>query len=413
MSKFLKIIVNLVVLVSIAIAAALLVPPFIGIDTVMNDNTEMETNIPVGSVAYGQRVKITELKKGDKIIENDGASTYIYEITDMDASAGVYRVKDVYNKKSDGIEITLQKTAPKVMVVVPLIGYAAIALQSKEGLIVIGLGIVFLIILFILSELFRKDDDDDEDDDDEYEDEDDDDEDEDDEEEEKLSRKERKRLKKEEKRRRKEEKRRRKEEEYEYEDDEDEDEDDEEEEELSRKERRRLKKEEKRRRKLAKKGLLDEDEDEDEDEEDEDENKPSESLTENPSSSNELQGFDDAMKEAMSSIAMGIAQVSEPETVSDATVVMPDVQAFEKTVENTSSDDADIAAEDMDEMEVKETEEPINIEETEAVPFDPEVVLHAPTVKELLEKAQVAGEKPEIKKDKDNDVTLLDYSDIL
>ena len=37
MSKFLKVIVNLVVLFSIIVAAALLLPPFAGIDTVMND----------------------------------------------------------------------------------------------------------------------------------------------------------------------------------------------------------------------------------------------------------------------------------------------------------------------------------------------------------------------------------------
>ena len=100
----------------------------------------------------------------------------------MDASAGAYEVKDPYSKSSEAEVVTLQKSVPKVAVVVPFIGYAAIALQSKEGLIVIGLGIVLLIILFILSELWRKDDDDDDDDDDEEDNEEDDDDDEDDEE---------------------------------------------------------------------------------------------------------------------------------------------------------------------------------------------------------------------------------------
>lgn len=406
MSKFLKIIVNLVVLISIVIAAALLVPPFVGVDTVMNDNTEVDTNLPVGYVAYGKSVKTTELKKGDKIIQNDGASTYIYEITDMDASAGAYRVKDVYNKKSDESSVTLQKSVPKVVVTVPFIGYAAIALQSKEGLIVVGLGIVFLIILFILSELFRKDedDDDDDDDDDEYED------DEDDEEEEKLSRKERKRLKKEEKRRRKEEKRRRKEEEYEDDDDDEYEDDEEEEEELSRKERRRLKKEEKRRRKLAKKGLLDDEED--------DEEEIISATSPAPSGSSDPQGFDDAMKEAMSSIAMGVANVSEPETVPDATIMMPDSKELEEAVENTAgqAEETEVqepAAEEETAEAFMNAEESINIEETETIPFDSETVLQTPTVKELLEKAEVAGEKPEVKEDRDNEVTLLDYSDIL
>ena len=157
MSKFLKIIVNLVVIAAIAVAAALLVPPFVGVDTVMNDNTETETNLPIGSVAYGRSTDVDDLEVGDRIIYSEGSSDYIYEITDMDASAGVYKVSDPYNNNSDTQNITIQKSIPKVAVVIPFIGYGAIALQSTEGLIIVGLGIVFLIILFILSEIWRKD----------------------------------------------------------------------------------------------------------------------------------------------------------------------------------------------------------------------------------------------------------------
>ena len=57
MSKFLKVIVNLVIIAAIVVAAALLIPPFAGVYTVMNDNTETDTNLPVGSVAY-ERVPV-------------------------------------------------------------------------------------------------------------------------------------------------------------------------------------------------------------------------------------------------------------------------------------------------------------------------------------------------------------------
>ena len=46
MSKVLKFIVNLVVLLSIVVAVALLVPPLLGVDTVINDNSNIETNLP-------------------------------------------------------------------------------------------------------------------------------------------------------------------------------------------------------------------------------------------------------------------------------------------------------------------------------------------------------------------------------
>lgn len=378
MSKFLKIIVNLTVLFAIAITAALLVPPFIGVNTVMNDNTEVDTNVPVGSVAYGQPTKISELKKGDRIILKEGASTYIYEAAGIDTATGVCTVKDVYNKNSEEKDVALQSVVPKVIVTIPFIGYAAMALQSKEGLIVIGLGIVLLIILFILSEVFRKDDDDDEDDDEyddeEYEDDDDD----------------------------------------EYEEDDDEDE---EEEKLSRKERRRLKKEEKRRRKMAKKGYSDDD-DEDDDEEEEDI-----SESETIDTVREPEGYDDAMKEAISSIAMGVAKASEPEQTPDATIVMPELN-LEITDEFAEMEELDILDEENIQTEAWEAEnddaaeESINIEESAEIEeekpvFNTEAILQPTTVQELLKKAQAAGEEPEVREDKDNKVTLLDYSDIL
>lgn len=409
MSKFLKVIVNLVVLFSIVVAAALLVPPFAGIDTVMNDNTNTETNIPVGSVAYGKEIKVKELKKKDRIIYSEGSSTYVYEITDMDASAGAYEVKDPYSKSGEAEVVTLQKSVPKVAVVVPFIGYAAIALQSKEGLIVIGLGIVLLIILFILSELWRKDDDDDDEDDEEDDNEDDEDDDEDDEEE--MSRKERRRLKKEEKRRRKEEKRRLKEaeEDEEYEEDDGE----EEEEELSRKERRRLKKEEKCRRKLAKKGLL---EDDDEEEESSETEIAEPVSLDEGQQHEELQGFDEAMKEAMSSIALGVSQVNASENSEQETV--PETEpAKEADIEGTEPEmpeeipaaDVPEAAEDIQSENLFEMQEEISDEPK----VDVNAVPKMPSLEELLAKAEAAGEKPEVKKDKENEVTLLDYSDIL
>ena len=407
MSKFLKVIVNLVVLFSIVVATALLVPPFVGIDTVMNDNTNTETNIPVGSVAYGKEIKVKELKKKDRIIYSEGSSTYVYEITDMDASAGAYEVKDPYSKSSEAEVVTLQKSVPKVAVVVPFIGYAAIALQSKEGLIVIGLGIVLLIILFILSELWRKDDDDDDEDDEEDDNEDDEDDDEDDEEE--MSRKERRRLKKEEKRRRKEEKRRLKE----AEEDEEYEEDDDEEEELSRKERRRLKKEEKRRRKLAKKGLL---EDDDEEEESSETEIAEPVSLDEGQQHEELQGFDEAMKEAMSSIALGVSQVNASENSEQETV--PETEpAKEADIEGTEPEmpeeipaaDVPEAAEDIQSENLFEMQEKISDEPK----VDVNAVPKMPSLEELLAKAEAAGEKPEVKKDKENEVTLLDYSDIL
>ena len=439
MSKVLKFIVNLVVLLSIVVGAALLVPPLLGVDTVINDNSNIETNLPVGAVAYGKQVDTEKLNKGDKIIYMEGSAQYVYEIQDMDTTAGSYKVKDVYNKNSDAESITLQDKVSKAVITIPFIGYAAIALQSKTGLMVVGAVIILLIILFILSEVLRRGDDDEEEDEEEYEEEDD-----DEDEEDEPGYWERRRLKKEEKRRQKE---------AEYEEDDDDDE--EEEEELSTKERRRLKKEEKRRRKLEKKGLLEDDEEEEQEQEGMNdvfvpENTFSEPAASEPAASEpeqELQGFDEAMKDAMSSIASGIAQVSEPENVPDATVVMPDAEELEKAVqeaegtletveepevqefaaetelepeaeetqavENIEADMQEDIAEDIiiEETPTEETE--VQLSEEEEIPVNVNAVPKTPSLNELLAKAAAAGEEPEVKKDEENEVTLLDYSDLL
>ena len=379
MSKFLKIIVNLVVIAAIAVAAALLVPPFVGVDTVMNDNTETETNLPIGSVAYGRSTDVDDLEVGDRIIYSEGSSDYIYEITDMDASAGVYKVSDPYNNNSDTQNITIQKSIPKVAVVIPFIGYGAIALQSTEGLIIVGLGIVFLIILFILSEIWRKD---------KYE----------------------------------------------------EDEEDEEEEVLSRRERRRLKKEEKRRRKLAEKESREEEEGEEEETEEELPEIQDREDADPAEQSMSGEDLDKAVAEAMSSVAAGVSQISEPEQVPDATIVMPDLgkidqenipDEIQESPEENSQEENEEISEETESSEVTEEEkpeeetepvekeeepeeipEPVETEEEEKT-YNPESVPNAPTVEELLAKAQAAGDAPEVKEDKDNQVTLLDYSDIL
>lgn len=434
MSKVLKFIVNLVVLLSIVVAAALLVPPLLGVDTVINDNSNIETNLPVGAVAYGRQVDTEKLNKGDKILYMEGSAQYVYEIQDMDTTAGSYKVKDVYNKNSDAESITLQDKVSKAVITIPFIGYAAIALQSKTGLMVVGAVIILLIILFILSEVLRRGDDDEEEDEEEYEEEDD-----DEDEEDEPGYWERRRLKKEEKRRQKE---------AEYEEDDDDDE--EEEEELSTKERRRLKKEEKRRRKLEKKGLLEDDEEEEQEQEDMNDVFVPENTFSEPAASEpeqELQGFDEAMKDAMSSIASGIAQVSEPENVPDATVVMPDAEELEKAVqeaegtletveepevqefaaetelepeaeetqavENIEADMQEDIAEDIiiEETPTEETE--VQLSEEEEIPVNVNAVPKTPSLNELLAKAAAAGEEPEVKKDEENEVTLLDYSDLL
>ena len=182
-------------------------------------------------------------------------------------------------------------------------------------------GIVFLIILFILSEIWRKD---------KYE------EDEEDVEEE-------------------------------SEEDSQEDEEEEEEEVLSRRERRRLKKEEKRRRKLAEKESREEEEGEEEETEEELPEIQDHEDADPAEQSMSGEDLDKAVAEAMSSVAAGVSQISEPEQVPDATIVMPDLgkidqenipdEIQERPEENSQEENEEIS-EETESSEVTEEEKP-------------------------------------------------------
>lgn len=76
MSKFLKFIVNLIVLCAVVVALALLVPPLAGVKTVMIDDGEKDTNLPLGSVTYGKGIPVEDLKEGDKIVITGSGSAY-------------------------------------------------------------------------------------------------------------------------------------------------------------------------------------------------------------------------------------------------------------------------------------------------------------------------------------------------
>ena len=68
MSRFLKFIVHLVVFLLIACVLALAVPPFMGISTITIDDTDLETNLPLGSVSYGKEISASSVLVGDSII---------------------------------------------------------------------------------------------------------------------------------------------------------------------------------------------------------------------------------------------------------------------------------------------------------------------------------------------------------
>ena len=156
MSKFLKFIVHFIVICTIVCVIGLAVPPFLGITTEIMDDTSKETNLPMGSVTYAIPVKTEEAAVGDNILYQADSKAYRYMITEMDKENNLFKVVDSSDKTAEPITVEVKDYIPKVVVTIGYVGYLLIATESIEGLIILGLAVLFLVILYIVAELLKK-----------------------------------------------------------------------------------------------------------------------------------------------------------------------------------------------------------------------------------------------------------------
>ena len=398
MSKVLKTIVNVILFCAIVVAAGLLIPPFAGITTVMVDDVDMQTNLPQGSVAYAVEKDRSELKQGDKVLISQEGRQYVYVVDSIDGSSVV--LDDQLSTDGGTTQQELGSTVQKVMLVVPVIGYVSMALRSTEGLIIVGLAVVFVIILFILAEVWKKDDDEEEDEEDENGQED-----ESEEEPAVMSRRQKKKARKADKKKQKQE------------------------EKAAVAEAKARAKRERQEAKLAKKNkkahMMDEPEQEPE-------AIPTEPMEETQAagSTQEIVLPQELMQEEQSAgntqeIVLPTEETQEKQESTDETED-PDKTLLEETASLFAADIASM----MGENQTKETEKPEETDPSdspeqtqpvvlEAVPEekqeigDKKLAMPVYTKEELLQKAEADGDEPEVIEDEVSGVTLVDYSDVL
>lgn len=396
MSKVLKTIVNVILFCAIVVAAGHLIPPFAGITTVMVDDVDMQTNLPQGSVAYAVEKDRSELKQGDKVLISQEGRQYVYVVDSIDGSSVV--LDDQLSTDGGTTQQELGSTVQKVMLVVPVIGYVSMALRSTEGLIIVGLAVVFVIILFILAEVWKKDDDEEEDEEDGQEDE-------SEEEPAVMSRRQKKKARKADKKKQKQE------------------------EKAAVAEAKARAKRERQEAKLAKKNkkahMMDEPEQEPE-------AISAEQMEETQAagSTQEIVLPQELMQEEQSAgntqeIVLPTEKTQEKQESTDETED-PDKTLLEETASLFAADIASM----MGENQTKETEKPEetdpsdSTEQTQPVVLevvpeekqetgDKKLAMPVYTKEELLQKAEADGDEPEVIEDEVSGVTLVDYSDVL
>lgn len=350
MSKLLKVIVNTLLLLAILSAGALVIPPFVGITTLVSDGMG-NTNISRGAVTYAKKTDTSSVATGDKILVDDNSGKYIYTIQSLDIAAGTASVKNVIS--GDTTEITVRATVSKVIVTIPVIGFLSMAAQSREGIMIIGLAILFLVILFILSEVWKRDEEEDEE---------------------------------------------------EEEEDEDEDEDDEKaSEELRSRKKAALEEKKKREEQEMTEQLRAADQKTAEEEKQDEFEIPD--LEEEGTEQVSFHTVD------LQNLVRGEETEEIPEAVEE-TEIVEEAAAEETAEEVTEETEETESAEPGTVEEIEEFEE--TIEEPEPEPSEPiELAMPVYTAEELLQKAHAAGDDPKVIEDPATGITILDYSDIL
>ena len=353
MSKLLKVIVNTLLLLAILSAGALVIPPFAGITTLVSDGMG-NTNISRGAVTYAKKTDTSSVATGDKILVDDNSGKYIYTIQSLDIAVGTASVKNVIS--GDTTEITVRATVSKVIITIPVIGFLSMAAQSREGIMIIGLAILFLVILFILSEVWKRD-----------------------------------------------------EEEDEEEEEEDEDEDDEKASEELRSRKKAALEEKKKREEQEMIEQLRAADQKTAEEEKQDEFEIPDLEEEEETEQVSFHTVD------LQNLVRGEETEEIPEAVEE-TEIVEEAAAEETAEEVTEETEETESAEPETVEEIEEFEETIEEpeEEPEPEPSEPiELAMPVYTAEELLQKAHAAGDDPKVIEDPATGITILDYSDIL
>lgn len=350
MSKLLKVIVNTLLLLAILSAGALVIPPFAGITTLVSDGMG-NTNISRGAVTYAKKTDTSSVATGDKILVDDNSGKYIYTIQSLDTAAGTASVKNVIS--GDTTEITVRATVSKVIVTIPVIGFLSMAAQSREGIMIIGLAILFLVILFILSEVWKRDEEEDE-------------------------------------------------------EEEEEDEDDEKASEELRSRKKADLEEKKKREEQEMTEQLRADDQKTAEEENQDEFE----IPDLEEEGTEQVSFNTV---DLQNLVRGEETEEIPEAVEETEIV--EEAAAEETAEEVTEETEETESTEPETVEeIEEFEETIEEpeEEPEPEPSEPiELAMPVYTAEELLQKAHAAGDDPKVIEDPATGITILDYSDIL
>lgn len=145
--KICSILSALLLIALLVIAAALIVPKFLGYQQFAVLSGSMEPNIHVGAIAYDKEVNPEDLEVNDVITYKLSNGTIVtHRIVAIDEATGLITTKGDANETEDSSPITYENVVGKFEFSIPYLGYLSIYGKTPLGITAIC-GVLLLMIL--------------------------------------------------------------------------------------------------------------------------------------------------------------------------------------------------------------------------------------------------------------------------
>ena len=145
-------ILSSVVLITLAlIAAALVVPKFLGYNQFAVLSGSMEPNIHVGAIVYAKEAEATELAVDDIITYRISGNTMVtHRIVAIDEVSGTVTTKGDANETEDAAPVSYENIVGKYAFNIPYLGYISIYAKTPLGIgAICGVLIVVILLNFL------------------------------------------------------------------------------------------------------------------------------------------------------------------------------------------------------------------------------------------------------------------------
>ena len=147
----------LIIACILAILVMLTVPRIFGYTMFAVLSGSMEPHYQVGSIVYiDKNITPQEISVGDPIAFYRGEKTVAtHRVTSIDKENETFATKGDANDVVDGNPVEYKNFIGKATVSIPYIGYLTVGIQSRKGMILACGLLAFMILLYIIPEIFK------------------------------------------------------------------------------------------------------------------------------------------------------------------------------------------------------------------------------------------------------------------